>query len=227
MKRFHISSAVLVLLCCCVAYSQRASISIHTIDFANFKYPYTSGLRLPSDSRRTFKLHNGTFHETKRAVGMNFGHAFYGDVTGDGIEEAFVYLEVHTSGSATPGCIYIYRMANGRPQLLWAFDSGDRQYGGLRQVYADHTDLVVELYGKGKIIGRDLFADDGTSALTPFPYIITRARYRWHGGRFRRVGRPEEFPDPDPKKYRIPLFALNRTAQSNTSLDRSAKQRTL
>ena len=31
---------------------------------------------------------------------MNLGHVFYGDVTGDGTEEALVYLDVHTNGSA-------------------------------------------------------------------------------------------------------------------------------
>jgi hypothetical protein len=220
MNRFHASSLILLILVA-GGYAQQKAQSIRAIDFANFTYPYTSGLLLPNDRQRSFTLRDGKFPETKRAVGMYFGHVFYGDVTGDAIEEALVYLEVHTNGTAAPGCVYVYRVTNRQPQLLWSFDTGDRQYGGFRQVYADHGDLVVELYGKGKIIGRDLFGDDGTSAQTPFPYIITRARYQWLGGRFRRVGRPEEFSDPDPTKYRIPLFALKSTAQSNKSLDAS------
>jgi hypothetical protein len=139
---------------------------------------------------------------------MSLGHVFYGDVTGDGSEEAMVYLDVYTNGSARPGCVYIYRMSDGRPQLLWAFDTGSRNYGGLRQVYADGGKLVVELYGRAKIIGRDLFTDDGTSAQTSYPYAITRTRYRWRMNRFSRVGKPEEFSDPNPNKYGIPLFAL-------------------
>jgi hypothetical protein len=200
--------------------AQSPSPSIRSIDFANFTYPYTPGLLLPKDRQRSFALRDGTFPETKRAVGMYFGHAFYGDVTGDGAEEALVYLEVHTNGSAAPGCVYIYRTGAVHPRLLWAFDTGDRHYGGLRQVYADRGDLIVELYGKGKFIGRDLFADDGTSDQTPFPYIITRTRYRWNRRRFRRIGKPIEFSDPEPRSYGIPLFALKSAAQSNNSLDR-------
>jgi hypothetical protein len=216
MKRFHIS-AVLIAILSAGAYSQSRGASIRSIDFENFTYPYTSGLVWPRSRQKTFKLHNGTFPETKRAVGMYFGHVFYGDVTGDGVEEALVFLVVHTNGSAIPGCVYVYQMRHGRPQLLWSFDTGDRADGGFRQIYADRGQLVLELYGRGKILGRDLYADDGTRAETPYPYLITRTRYVWRRNRFRRVGTPEQFSDS--RGYGSPLFYSS--AQSNKSLDAS------
>jgi hypothetical protein len=216
MKSFHIA-ALLIVIAFTVTYSQPRGASIQSIDFENFTYPYTSGLLLPTDRQRHFRLHNGTFPETKRAVGMYFGHVFYGDVTGDGIEEALVFLVVHTNGSAIPGCVYVYQMGRGRPQLLWSFDTGDRADGGFRQIYSDRGQLVLELYGRGKILGRDLFADDGTRAETPYPYLITRTRYVWRRNRFRRVGKPEQFSDS--RGYGSPLFYSS--SQSNKSLDAS------
>jgi len=208
MKLLYVPALSIILICSVSSYSQLRNPSIRTIDFANFTYPYTVGLLLPPDKQRNFRLRGGSLPETKSAVGMSLGHVFYEDVTRDGSEEAIVYLDVYTNGSARPGCIYIYRMSNGRPQLLWAFDTGSRHYGGLRRVYADRGELVVELYGRAKVIGRALFANDGTLAQTPYPYAVTRTRYRWRVNRFSRVGKPEEFADPHPEKYGIPLFAL-------------------
>ena len=119
----------------------------------------------------------------------------YGDVTGDGIEEAMMMLGIESNGSAIPEIVYIFGLENGKPKVLWSFETGDRADGGLRQVYADGGNLVVELYGRGKIIGTDLYADDGTRAQQPYPYIVTRTRYRWMKTHFQLIGNSEEFSD--------------------------------
>jgi len=119
----------------------------------------------------------------------------YGDVTGDGIEEAIMMLGIENRGSAIPEIVYIFGLERTKPKMLWSFETGDRADGGLRQVYAQNGNLVVELYGRGKIIGTNLYADDGTRTMQPYPYLITRTRYRWLGSRFQLMGKPEEFSD--------------------------------
>ena len=66
----------------------------------------------------------------------------YGDVTGDGMEEAMLVLALESRGSAIPYIIYIYTLDKGRPKYLWNFETGDRADGGIRSVYADMGELV-------------------------------------------------------------------------------------
>lgn len=117
----------------------------------------------------------------------------YGDVTGDGIEEAMMMLGIESKGSAIPEIVYIFGVINGKPKVLWSFETGDRADGGLRQVFADGGKLVIELFGKDRIIGTNLYrGDEGLCC----PSSFTRARYEWRGNRFRLVGKPERLPNP-------------------------------
>lgn len=36
--------------------------------------------------------------------------------------------------------------------MIWDFDTGGRADGGLRQVYAEDGQLVIELYGKDRVV---------------------------------------------------------------------------
>jgi hypothetical protein len=117
----------------------------------------------------------------------------YGDVTGDGAEEAMMMLGIETRGSAIPEIVYIFTLQNTRPKLLWSFETGDRADGGFRNAYADHGELVVELYGKNRVIGSNLYLDDEAACC---PSSFTRARYRWDGIKFQLAGTPEVLPNP-------------------------------
>jgi len=159
--------------------------AIRSIDFNNVAFPHYPEYTNRAKKYVTLKPGDG-------------GPAMlnYGDVTGDGIEEAMMMLGIESNGSAIPEIVYIFGLENGKAKVLWSFQTGDRADGGLRQVYADGGNLVVELYGRGKIIGTDLYADDGTRAQQPYPYIVTRTRYRWLKNHFQLIGKPEEFSDP-------------------------------
>lgn len=170
-----------------------AASPIRLIDFSNFTHPRTAGLRTPG-GRRTFELKGGRFEETKSEVGMHMGDIIYGDVTGDGEEEAMVSLGVETGGSAIPNCVYIYTIVQKKPALLWAFETGDRADGGLRRVYAEGGGLVVELYGKGTHPGGELYGSEDTPACCA--KSVTRTRYRWDGRRFVQQGESEVFANP-------------------------------
>jgi len=176
--------------------------SIRSVDFRNFSYPKTKELYSPHSRKRSFRLKGGLLPETRDkrglVVGMGVGlsKVSYGDVTGDGQEEAIVVLSLLTGGSGMPGCVYVYSWDQRRPKLLWAFDTGDRAYGGLRRVKAENGRLLVELYGAGKILGKDLDAEDKTNRGACCPTFFTRAHYKWIGNGFRLASKPKILPNP-------------------------------
>jgi hypothetical protein len=75
------------------ATSASEKTTIRSIDFANFIYPGD-----PIFGRKRFELRNGQFagDDTREPIGLL--HVGYGDVTGDGEEEAFVSLVVNVQG---------------------------------------------------------------------------------------------------------------------------------
>lgn len=178
----------LTLLISSTAFSQQPSSSIHSVDFANFTYPWTAGLSVRGGTK-TFRLRNGKRQEVRDSsghveeIGVYLEDVSYGDVTGDGIEEAIIFMSILTGVSAMPGQVYIYTLRGNHPKLLWHFSTGDRAENGFRKVYADKGNLVVELNGP-KRFGEGLCC----------PVRFTRTRYQWRGGRFRRKGRKEINP---------------------------------
>lgn len=131
--------------------------SIRAVDFRNFSYQETEGLHIPRSRKRSFKLKDGLSPETRDKqgsvdeMGVQLNRVSYGDVTGDGQEEAIVTMSIVTGGSALPNIVYIYTLKGNKPRLLWAFDTGDRVDGGLRRVKAENGYLLVELYGISKL----------------------------------------------------------------------------
>lgn len=182
--------------------------SIRSVDFANFTYPWTTDLGLAGSSKKTFTLKDGGLSEKSDEVGMSLLSVVYGDLTGDGADEAMVVLAVSTNGSVIPHAVYAYTLEEKQPRLLWAFSTGDRADGGLRNIYADQGDFVVELYGKGKVLGTDLYADDGSRAQTPYPYCFTQTRYKWDGTQFKQKGTTTTQSDGD--NYGSPLTPIYR-----------------
>jgi hypothetical protein len=162
--------------------------AIRSVDFANFTFPWLNEL---GDSRKTFTLRSGELKPTHGKSGMVEGTGVtlqsiaYGDVTDDGGEEAIVVLNIITGGSAVPHATYIYALQRGTPKLLWAFSTGDRAQGGLRRVYAENGELVIERYiplnSKGDCC----------------PTIFTRARYKWQAEHFQEKGKEEGLPNSD------------------------------
>lgn len=168
--------------------------AIRRVDFYNFDYPELE------DKPRTLKVRNGKRPPKRRDsvgrpldISLTVASVTYGDVTGDGDEEAIVDLSWETGGTAQVDSIYIYTMNKSRLRLLWTFDGGDRTDGGVKSVFADHGGLVIELFGKDKIIGHDLYAPDGIHTGLCCPVVFTRTAYAWKAGRFRQV-RSEVLP---------------------------------
>lgn len=191
LKISKIIVLTLTLLIPSPALSQQLGSSIQSVDFANFTYPWTSGLRVRGGTQ-TFSLRDGKRPEIRdtsghvEKIGVYLEQVTYGDVTGDGVEEAIIFMSILTGVSAMPGQVYIYTLRGQRPELLWHFSTGDRAEDGYRRVYAENGNLVVELNGPKR-------RDEGLCC----PVRFTRTRYQWRGGRFRQKGRKEIAPIPE------------------------------
>jgi hypothetical protein len=155
---------------------------IRRIDFENVAYPNYPDYDSEKEGRITLKPGEGGPH-----------YLSFGDVTGDGEEEAMAVLGISLRGSAIPDYVYIFTLKRGRLKLLWDFETGDRADGGFKRIYAAQGNLVIELYGKDRFIGGKLYkGDEGLCC----PSSFTRTRYKWNGKRFVMTGR-EVLPNPN------------------------------
>ena len=158
--------------------------AIRSIDFSNLAFPHYPVYIGDRGKKKYITTKPGD----NRPALLN-----YGDVTGDSLEEAMMMLGIENRGSAIPEIVYIFTLQNGRPKLLWSLETGDRADGGFRNAYADHGELIVELFGKDRIIGSYLYrGEEGLCC----PSSFTRARYQWNGAEFRLKGAPEVLPNP-------------------------------
>ena len=168
--------------------SSAPSYSIRSVDFSNFTYSWIADLGNP---KKTFTLQNGELPPTRNerglvdGMGVSLERVEYGDVTGDGQEEAIVVLSILTGGSATPHAIYVYGRGGDQTKLLWSGSTDDRADGGLQKVYAQNGELVLERFSP---VGKK-----GDCCPTRF----TRVRYEWRGHRFHQKGKEETWPIPE------------------------------
>jgi hypothetical protein len=168
--------------------------SIRDVDFKNFTYPKLPTGKCSRMSKVPVRV--GKYGSLKnfspRAVPrggcwqVSVGPIIYGDVTGDGREEAIVVLYAEMGGTESSNDVFVYALKSNRPALLWKFATGDRAEGGLLKTYAHEGKLVVELAGQDRFVGGKLYGGDCTGTCRP-PFF-TRATYEWTGGAFRRRG---------------------------------------
>jgi hypothetical protein len=169
--------------------------SIRDVDFMNFTYP-----KLPTGkcSMNKVRVKDGKYGSTANfkprttprggCWEVSVGPVQYGDVTGDGQEEAIVVIYAEVGGTESANDVFVYSLGRGHPVLLWKFATGDRAEGGLIKLYAEGGHLAVELAGKNKFIGSNFYADDGTASGLCCPTMMTRSMYYWIRGAFRRRG---------------------------------------
>lgn len=174
------------------APAQRPAPSVRDVDFRSFRYEFEG---------TSWTLADGTQPDPgEEEWRYELDGVSYGDVTGDGAEEAIVTVTASTGGTMVPHWVFVYGAGARGPRPLWAFASGDRAQGGLRRAYAEGGVLVVELLGKGKVPHDPATygAEDDTSMGACCPSMFTRSRYTWNGRAFVLRGEPEVLPyDPE------------------------------
>ncbi len=73
--------------------------------------------------------------------------------------------------------------------------TGDRADGGLKNIYAENDELIIELFGDSKLVNgewkfdypKDRYAGAGR------PTIYTKNRFKWNGKKFIVQGNPKLF----------------------------------
>lgn len=177
--------------------------SVRDVDFKNFTYPWEDAtgsstwewVGLPQQGRVTLVngIHRFIDPHADRVVRehspyVKFHFAVYGDLDGDGIDEAAVALNYSTGGTANWDYLYIYKLEHGRLTLLDRLESGSRAYGGLIRGFVQNKVLTLDFADPEKRTG-DCCSNG---------YI--RVHYRWATDRFLEEG-PTERGDLEPETH--------------------------
>jgi hypothetical protein len=179
------------------AYPQKVT-TIRQIDFENFSYQWNDPeppedanqpwhwLTSPTDQHfRTvdgvhhFYLRDPDTHVRERSSLVVVDSVTYGDLGGDGVEEAIVALNYSTGGTMNWDYLYVYKMERGELRLLARMETGSRGYGGLVRTFVQDQLLTVDFADPERRMG-DCCSEG---------YI--RVRYRWQGRDFVEEGERE------------------------------------
>jgi hypothetical protein len=152
---------------------------IGSFDFKNFTYPLPRGWQDADGMDIT--LENGKRRLTEDKIGMEYVTTKFFDVTGDGEDEALVILKVLTGSITIPQNVYIFEWKEGNPELIWHFRTGDRADGGLKSIYMEDGELVVELFGRDRYLFNQMETSQivGDDQQLCCPTHWTRTRYKF------------------------------------------------
>jgi hypothetical protein len=177
MRKVVVSFGFLFL----TAVAAVAQSDIHTVDFKNFTYhPYCI-----SEQPETVWVKNGEYSKSTQMDGYVDRYSFnvfaisYGDLNGDGKDEATILTVCNTGGTGNFSEGFVYTMKAGKPVLMANIPGGDRAAGGLRSAKVENGLLVID--------ANEETEDSG--ACCPQSAAITR--YKISGGKLVAVGEPE------------------------------------
>lgn len=156
--------------------SAQAQNDIHKVDFKNFTYEI--GVEGEDKIKATVK--NGEYmRQTKdRDDDLYFevSGVEYGDLTGDGRDEAVVRILYNTGGSGNFTSGLVYTLKNGKPVVLAELEVGDRGFGGI---------VSAKVVGNLLVVERN---DAGENGAACCPEFIVTTRYKLNGSELAEVG---------------------------------------
>lgn len=179
--RFFVVAAGLCVLCSISGSSQGAAPgAIHQIDFRNFTYRPICYQWMGSGKGEAVRAINGSYSEKDTDGEFNFEviTVTYGDLNGDGMDEAVVLADCNVGHAARYDEGFLYAMRNGRPVMLSHIQGGNRADGGIRAVRIENGLLKVE-----RLVPEISGSAVGARA-------IETTTYRLSGSKLLRVGRP-------------------------------------
>lgn len=161
--------------------------AIRRFDFLTYDFDVGNGSCAKMLHRRIIPLRNDDLYKDPKDPDLTFGPVgqyVYGDLTGDGIEEAVV---VTNCGSMHPvEQAFIFTMRNGKPVLLTRLEQGDRATGGIVSSFlcegcSDGITIQDGLLIVERMWGRGACCPDYTETKT----------YRWMGRSLVQVRPPQ------------------------------------
>ncbi len=203
MRKLLSAVLVLVVVTTIASGAARKTNGIRSIDFKNFSVPWDDDLAAPPSDRVSpwhwinplpeslIRVVNGMHHfyepnqsqfERERAPLISVDSVVYGDLDGDGTEEAAVHLNYSTGGTENWDYLYVYRLVRGHSKLMGILESGSRGYGGLGRTAIQDGLLVLDFADPDRRVG-DCCSEG---------YI--RIRYHWRNRAFVEEG-PRERGD--------------------------------
>ena len=209
---FAAALAIGLLLSVSVLAQSTAASDIHRVDFRNFTYHPTCWNWEDSDYRAAVKVTNGSFKKKNSdgdVVTLEVTDVVYGDLDGDGMDEAVAVTDCNTGGTSWFFDGFVYAMRNGKPVLLSRIQGGDRANGGIRAVRIEGGLLLVERLGStlGQAIGAE---------------FIDTTSYRLKGKKLLQVGRPVRRTLRGERKARRIQFGKGETSAVLTGATRTA-----
>lgn len=145
--------------------SRPATGTIREVDFKSYTYPESCG-------QAAVKLEDSAWEDEKRGFRVELAEVLYGDLTGDGIEEALVRLSCW-SPVGPQDELYVYTPREGQPVPLEAPEGGSGNIGGVRKV---------------EIVGDTVQIERAWGPLGQKPDVIETETLRWKDGKFVQVG---------------------------------------
>lgn len=177
MKK-DIFSLFLALACCLSgAALVSAQDEISRVDFKNFTYePFCAGEKPEKISVKDGKFEKETkiSDELTEHFYFNVDAPVYGDLNGDGKDEAIILSVCNTGGTGNFSEGFIYNIKNGKPFLLTRIEGGDRAMGGLRGARIENKLLIIE-------------SNEGSAACCA-EYVVTN-QYRLSGAKLTATGK--------------------------------------
>lgn len=165
--------------------------NIRAIDFKNFTYPAYCA----DDKPNPVEVKHGDFEHRGNESAMDYFHFWvksveFGDLDGDGKDEAVVITVCHPGGTGKFSEGYIFSLQRNKPKLIGRFPGGDRADGGLVAASVENGFLNVE-------------RNELSGGLCCPNFTVTQT-YRFSKGNFTSVGdsvRKELYP---PKRIVLP-----------------------
>jgi hypothetical protein len=176
---------ILLSLAIAFVFTVNAQNDIRKVDFKNFTYDVDV-----FEKKEKLTLKNGEFDRNTEDDKLFFTVEVegYGDIDGDGKEEAVVTTMMNTGGTGNFSSGIIFTMKGGKPVILTEFEGGDRAYGGLVSAKIVEKELIVVRNDPGE-----------TGGACCAEFHIT-SKYKWNGKGLVQVG----------KDIKRELYPLNR-----------------
>jgi hypothetical protein len=155
---------------------------IRRVDFQNFTYTARDEAVQVTRGRGTYRGRGGQVFSYQVAQ----VRVCYGDLTGDGKDDAAVVLYYTGGGTGAFSKGFLFTVRRGRLTLLTTFAGGDRADGGIREARIEGGLLWVQREEPERM------KDIAVGLCCP-RYLIT-TKYRWDGGRLMQVGEAHKVP---------------------------------
>ena len=157
-----------------------AAPDLHRTDFRNFTYLPSCADFESAEAKVPVRVEAGRFYGKEgtptEGVFFEVREVLYGDLTGDGKDEAVVSTLCNTGGTGQFDEGFVYGLRDGKPALLGRVQGGDRASGGVRCMRVENGALIVERLGNdtGAAVGVDW---------------IDRETWRLRNGRLEEAGK--------------------------------------